>query len=150
MVDHIEALFPSLGPDGFSITSPQNPDYNCIAWAAGDVSRWWWPSTNPQVFWPAGVPLIETLASFQQAFETLGYSTCPGADLEPGFEKLAIFADTSDLPTHAARQLSSGRWTSKLGELEDFEHALYDLEGLAYGRVALLLKRELRLVATQQ
>lgn len=33
------------------------------------------------------------------------------------------------------------RWTSKLGELEDIEHDLTDLEGAAYGKVVLLMKR---------
>lgn len=53
-------------------------------------------------------------------------------------------------PTHAARQLPSGAWTSKLGEWEDIEHdTLEALEGSegrgeAYGRVALILKRERR------
>jgi len=63
--------------------------------------------------------------------------------MEVGFEKVALFADAQGLPLHAARQLSDGRWTSKLGEQEDIEHALRDLEGVAYGNVALVMKRPL-------
>jgi len=44
---------------------------------------------------------------------------------------------------HAARQLPEGRWTSKLGELEDIEHALHDLTGTVYGSVVLVMKRAL-------
>ena len=33
------------------------------------------------------------------------------------------------VPKHACRQLSSGRWTSILGNREDMEHALNDLTG---------------------
>jgi len=40
-----------------------------------------------------------------------------------------------------ARQLADARWTSKLGGLEDIEHALHDLVGAEYGTVALILRR---------
>jgi hypothetical protein len=68
---------------------------------------------------------------------------CGQADLEPGFEKIAPFADADGLPTHAARQLPGGRWTSKLGELEDIEHDLNDVAGTAYGTVVQIMKRPL-------
>jgi hypothetical protein len=32
-------------------------------------------------------------------------------------------------------------WTSKLGELEDIEHALGDLTGMVYGSIVLVMKR---------
>lgn len=66
---------------------------------------------------------------------------CAGEELETGFEKVALFADADGFATHAARQLNNGRWTSKLGELEDIEHALRDLEGVEYGTVVLVMKR---------
>jgi hypothetical protein len=45
--------------------------------------------------------------------------------------------------THAARQLPSGAWTSKLGDWEDIEHnALSGLESSFYGRVSIILKRQ--------
>jgi hypothetical protein len=44
-------------------------------------------------------------------------------------------------PLYAARQLPNGRWTSKLGEWEDIEHALHDLTGMVYGSVVLVMKR---------
>ena len=56
---------------------------------------------------------------------------CDGQDLETDFDKIAVFANDQGIPTHAARQLPSGRWSSKLGELEDIEHDLRDLEGQA-------------------
>jgi hypothetical protein len=60
---------------------------------------------------------------------------------------IALFADKNDFPLHAARQLPSGRWTSKLGELEDIEHGLRDLEGDAYGTVVLIMKRPIATLA---
>ncbi len=64
---------------------------------------------------------------------------------EPGIEKVAIFADESGCPKHMARQLPSGKWTSKLGHDEDIEHSdLAVLEGGDYGRVVSILARPLR------
>ena len=68
---------------------------------------------------------------------------CPGEELEAGFEKIALFVDNRDTPRHAARQLPNGRWTSKLGELEDIEHGLHDLEGAEYGSVVAVMRRPL-------
>jgi len=87
------------------------------------------------------VPRIETLDVFVQAFATLGYAACSDDALEAGFEKLALFADDLHVPKHAARQLPTGRWTSKLGTLEDIEHALHDLAGVEHGSVVVVMKR---------
>jgi hypothetical protein len=73
----------------------------------------------------------------------LGYVECTEEALETGFEKMATFADAGLLTRHVARQLSTGRWTSKLGELEDIEHDLRALEGSEYGSVVLLMKRSM-------
>jgi hypothetical protein len=139
MVD-LEALFPRLQGSPYQITSPPTQSYNCIAWATGDNVRWWWPDLANQRYWPIGVPRIETVAAFIQAYETLGYVPCQDETLESGFEKIAHFADEAG-PQHAARQLSNGRWTSKLGELQDIEHDLHDLEGTDYGNVVAYMKR---------
>jgi hypothetical protein len=145
MTDPLLELFPLLARAGYQITSPRNEDYNCIAWAAGDDKICWWPVPLhvKDVFWPAGATRAETLGAFREAFATLSYVECDAADMEPDFEKIALFADANGMPLHAARQLPEGRWTSKLGELEDIEHALHDLEGEAYGTVVLLMKRDL-------
>jgi hypothetical protein len=40
--------------------------------------------------------------------------------------------------------MASGRWTSKLGLLEDIEHAQHNaLEGAEYGIVGVVMKREI-------
>jgi hypothetical protein len=142
MVGALEAAFPSLARGGYRITSPPTKDYNCVAWACGQSSDWWWPiPQGTEIVWPAGAPNEETIAAFRAAFGTLGYLTCDGPDLEPGFEKIALFALPGNVPSHVARQLSNGRWTSKLGMREDIEHALHDLEGEWYGTVVLFMKR---------
>jgi hypothetical protein len=142
MVKRIDAIFPGLRTTLFDVTSPATREYNCIAWAAGDAARWWWPDPDPDaaVYWPSFVPLEETLNAFVAAFATLGYVPCSGEHVENGFEKVALFV-ADGAPTHAARQRANGRWTSKLGFQEDIEHDLHALSGDEYGTVALLLKR---------
>ena len=142
MVGQLEMVFPGLGASSFRVTSPAARDYNCIAWAAGDTARWWWPDKDPDaaLYWPPSVPVEETLGAFAAAFATRGYAPCSSEQLEPGFERVALFV-SAGVPTHAARQLSSGRWTSKLGLREDIEHDLHAVSGELYGTVALLLKR---------
>ena len=138
-------IFPQLESSPYEITSPEDAQYNCVAWAAGpaEVRRRWWPAPSPFYFWPVE-PREETVAGFIRAFGELGYTVCDAADFEPGVEKLAIYADETGTPTHMARQLPSGHWTSKLGELEDIEHlTLGQLGGSDYGRVVQFLERRI-------
>lgn len=135
----LEGLFPGLRSGEYRVVSPQTTNYNCIAWAAGDTERWWWP-TGPY-YWPTGAPRERTMASFIAAFEGLGYVSCPNGDPEPGMEKVALYASDAG-PEHAARQLADGRWVSKLGRLEDIEHATVNgVEGAHYGRVVHYMRR---------
>jgi hypothetical protein len=140
-VNSLEQLFPGLTGNPYQVTSLRDRDYNCIAWAAGDTQRWWWPGENELLeYWPPGILRERTLEAFAAAFATIGYADCESKDLEAGHLKIALFANVEG-PTHAARQLSNGRWSSKLGKLEDIEHALHDLEGMLYGTVVLIMKR---------
>src|SRR2546430_15107859 len=115
MVEHIEKLFPALQGKDYQVVRPGDEAYNCIAWAAGDTSDCWWPADPDLSQWPDGVPRAETLEAFRAAFATLGYVVCDGAEVELGFEKIALFTNDQGVPKHAARQLPGGRWTSKLG-----------------------------------
>ena len=134
-------LFPNLSAGDCSITSPISLSYNCIAWAAGDTSKVWWPDLRNIGYWPSGVPRIAAIESFISAFATLGYSICQSAAHESAFEKIALYTKPTGRPTHAARQLNSGRWTSKIGRMEDIEHDLNELNGTEYGTVACIMKR---------
>jgi hypothetical protein len=142
MVDHLLRLFPRLMPEALAVTSPPDREYNCLAWAVGITNDWWWPvAKDGRAFRPPGVVRLETLEAFRAAFATLGYSSCAGEEHEAAFEKIALFAGPQGIPTHAARQLANGRWTSKLGRAEDIEHELHDLEGDIYGTVVLIMRR---------
>jgi hypothetical protein len=130
--------FPNLTPDNHRVTSPATADYNCIAWSAGDTERWW----QPGVYWPVPSESFG-LEVLEQAFGVIGYHPCPNGNLEPGFEKVALYV-AGRFYTHAARQLASGKWTSKLGRLEDIEHDTPDdVAGGVYGDVAAFMKRPL-------
>ena len=125
------------------MTSQYDDRYNCIAWAAGDTTNWWWPDEADKpdsAHWPPGIPRVETLEVFRDAFATLSYTVCDHDQFEAGYEKVALFA-LAGVPKHAARQLPNGRWTSKLGPMEDIEHALHDLTGMIYGAVVLIMRR---------
>lgn len=136
----IEEIFPSLQTSGYDITSPATKEYNCIAWAAGDSETWWWP--NKDCFWPSEIPQEENFDAFIKIYEALGYTPCDNYGYEEGVEKVAIYVDSEGIPTHAARQLSNGLWTSKLGKSEDIEHnTLEGLCGETYGTVAVVMKR---------
>jgi hypothetical protein len=139
MVDSLKDLFPNL--EKYQITSPPSEKYNCIAWAAGHATQWWWPEEGPDIYWPAEIPQEETLPAFSALFAHLGYLPCGNSDNDEGFERIALFADDNGFPTHAARQLPNGRWTSKLGRAEDIEHELGDLEGKEYGNVIRVMRR---------
>lgn len=134
----LERKFPGLIGTGWVITSPSTPVYNCIAWAASETHRFWWP--NPQAYWPPSVPREETIEAFVSAFATLGYLPCDSDQSEAGIEKVALFA-AGDTPQHAARQLETGTWTSKLGKNMDIEHPLKAVEGNEYGSIVEILQR---------
>ena len=61
--------------------------------------------------------------------------------LEQGFEKVALYGTALEY-SHAARQLPSGKWSSKLGKDVDIEHDTpNDVAGGVYGEVMQIMKR---------
>jgi len=139
-----ENSFPNLQPNTWRETSSETRTYNCIAWAAGDSTRWWWPDAMAQRYWPKGLPRIATLDNFIKAYESVGFQCCDDDSLEPGFEKIAIYVNSAGQPRHAARQLSNGKWTSKLGELVDIEHETpLSVISAGYGNPVRFMKRPL-------
>lgn len=146
----IDFLFPQASAVGYFLRSPVTPDYNCVAWSASVATIQWWPTFYPQqgVYWPPESPKEVTLPAFMHAFSTIGYKDC-GMDRShsPRDEKIAIYADPSDKPTHVARQLFSGMWTSKIGGYRDIHHltpeALVGTDAVPtkYGRVAVIMSR---------
>lgn len=138
--------FPSIDVEGYNETSPETWDYNCIAWAAQDQDNWWWPDgqiNGKHVYWPSGAPKQLSIRAFSRAFRTLGYRVCNDGDLDPGYEKIAIYIDGRGAPSHAARQLPDGMWTHKMGPSIDVTTTLAAVEGPKYGTVARYLRRKI-------
>ena len=131
----LEACWPRLATDSYSynITSGRCPRYNCVAWVADDMERWWEPEDRGGWHWPHGLPRDDySLANYVAAFETLRFEKCADGLPEPGVEKIAIYVDDDHEFTHVARQLDDGWWSSKLGMFNDISHQ--SLEALLRGR----------------
>jgi hypothetical protein len=140
--DDIVQSFPGLRDAGYRVTSPESGEYNCVAWATGDVEHWWDPTPGGGYYWPEQVPRTLSLPNLISALAAVGFEETDSLDLEPGHEKAALYADDHGWPTHVARQLPSGAWTSKLGVGEDIEHTTVQaLEGSIYGKVVRVLRR---------
>jgi hypothetical protein len=147
----IERWFPTLHSEDYEIVGPEDPTYNCIAWAAGVTDAWWEPTTNPKHFWPEHAPADDRIETLVQVFKGLGYAEWEGENdaFEANYEKVAIYGREGAF-THASRQLPEKRkWTSKLGVYEVIERD--NLEGLTgewFGPVARILRRPFGQTAT--
>ena len=92
-------------------------------------------------YWPPDVERSHTLQALTAVFRTLGYVVADNPDLEPGYNKIALYAD-SDGYTHAARQTPDGKWRSKMGDLELIEHRTpWSLDGGRYGNAQMYMRR---------
>lgn len=147
----LESALPALKNKNYTVTSPDTPRYNCIAWAAEDDTNWWQCPTVMTIagytYWPPGISQVHTLENYIKAFETRGYKVCADdPSLEEGIEKIVLYAWAGDGGcSHAARQLSSGVWVSKCGKLHDIEHStpqdIAGPQGTGYGEVARYMSR---------
>lgn len=135
--------FPFFESDGGLIEpESESTKYNCIAWAAGRTDNPWWPTSGGDAYWPSNAPDQETIEAFVSAFTIIGYRPCESGDAETGYEKIALYALNGN-PTHAARQLPDGRWTSKLGKGPVVTHNTpRGVEGPVYGIVVCYLRRQ--------
>ena len=154
----VPGVFENLAATGFDIVADCTSDrtrgrpsgYNCIAWAAGRTGEWWWPCGIGGYTWPVAEgthiepPNKETLDNFIAAFRSIGYLSSDNGNWEDGFEKVALYVNNQGIPTHAARSLPDGNWTSKLGEAEDIRHPTPEsIGGRVYGKPVAFLKREI-------
>lgn len=140
-----EECFPELNGGNYRVTSQKDETYNCVAWAVGDTSHFW---DDVRIkgrrvkgyYWPPGLS-AETVDGWKQVFILHGYAECDSRSFETELEKVAIF-ELANEPSHVARQLDGGKWTSKLGKGCDIEHSALDvLEGEEYGKVKVVMSR---------
>lgn len=135
--------FPRLDatPLPFVPTSKACVVYNCFAWALEIDDR----PVDHFHWWPVGCKRHGGIPAYLHCFSVFGYEPCTSSSLEEGCVKIALYAKDG-MASHAARQLTNGKWTSKLGKMIDLEHELEDLEGECYGKVLEYLRRASDLV----
>ncbi len=138
----LEQCFPKLQTSNYKVTSPEDPRYNCVAFGVGCTTLFFqfYPYPSKMHYWPPQISRDDTVESWEEVFKLHGYILCDTGDLEPEFEKIAIYAKVDGEPSHVARQLGSGWWQSKLGFGQDIEHekpeSLEGYEMHEYGKIA--------------
>lgn len=137
----IQSQRPGLADASYTVTSPRDPVYNCVAYAAGVTDDWW--SHSGIYTWP-DAPRSPNIGSLITVFRRQGYELCEdaNAEAEAGYEKVALYAADGRW-THASRQLPGGQWSSKRGVLEDISHqSPQSLAGGDYGEVHCIMRRK--------
>jgi hypothetical protein len=133
-------------PVEIELTSERDINYNCFAWAAEEQDTWW--GTSSDDYWPAGIVREVTLEAYIHAYETIRYEICQNELYEARYEKIALYVNDLGKPIHASRQLSDGKWTSKVGEWEDIKHEFacnliiqINEKIVNYGTIGVILRR---------
>lgn len=140
----VQRLFywPNLSKKSYRKTSEWSLNYNCVSWAVGLTSRRI-DSGGYSYEWPSNLPKDHSLKAYIKLFELYGFVVCDNWDLEVDKEKIALFEDEFGLFKHVARQLDSGLWSSKMGDLEDIEHHTLDnVNGWFYGNATIIMCRK--------
>lgn len=113
-------------PDaGFELTSCPDTNYNCVAWANGDTTRFWSPTPDglrSGNYWPEDLPALCSVKVFKDLFARDGFVECAPEELPDGVEAIAIYVSEGGQPEHVARRKADGTWMSKMGDEADIEH----------------------------
>lgn len=125
----ISNYFPNLKlGENFIYTSLKTDVYNCVAWSLKIDGNW--------------IEYDLNVDDYVSLFFDNGFRRSENTNFMDGVEKIAIYVDDKNLFTHVARQLDTGKWTSKFGEWEDIEHdTLEAIEGSGYGRPYLIMEK---------
>lgn len=143
---------PQLRCQRFEVKSASTKGYNCVAYAAGDDTRWWEPILAPDpsgeklggYYWPKDpeIPAWFSVTAIEQIFLKCGYNVCSDASRVAGAEKVAIYGTDATNATHVAKQRLDGVWISKMGSYADIEHGLPNsIEGGTIGQIQRFMIR---------
>jgi hypothetical protein len=152
--DHYKGAFPNL--KDHSVESDTDSTYNCIAFAAGDKTRWWEDLLIPQpgFYWPPGAHRDDDVGSIEalkRCYAEIGYEECGDGSFEPGYTKVALYAKKANDYQHAAVLDGTGTWSSKLGDGYDIRHKTAQcLSGPFYGAVMCYMRRRIDRVADEE
>src|SRR5262249_40151901 len=124
------AGFPRLREE-FEVLAAASPSYNCIGWSLGFNNSWVWPVEAGQTV---------SLYHFDALYRYYGFTRVNKLAYrrQPDHDKVVLYAarraNGHITPTHAARQMPDGSWTSKLGSLPLIRHLHpHDVAGPSYG-----------------
>jgi hypothetical protein len=127
-------------------TSEPTQDYNCVAHACDDNTRWWDPLPPGGYYWPdpkIGRDLEYTVDRYVALFEYRGYERCAGGEHIVGKDKIVIYADSHGIFEHVAKQLPNGKWTSKIDIREDITHDTpHALSDGGYGKPVVYMEKK--------
>ena len=141
--DEIEQMFPGLRGTPWAIKSRKTKRYNCFAWAAREKHRRW--DFAKGAYWPPGVHRLSGIAYLVGAYLAEGFSVCHQAACQKydSTSDSIVLYERNRIGTHAARLLANGRWSSKLGDIEDVQHQTPEaLSGTRYGGPIVYMKRK--------
>jgi hypothetical protein len=141
----LAGIFPRSESAPYEVTSPEDIKYNC---SRGLLARRRFAANgglrlHPSIIGPWSPVRKQLRVSSRHSANLATWFATPANSNQVmrGWQSTLTKLGT---PTHMARQLTSGRWTSKLGELEDIEHlTLEQLSGSDYGQAVQFLKRKL-------
>jgi len=153
--NQVISYFPELANDKFFKIEDDNPNYNCIAWAA-HITNCWWDNLprdkrptyrvldGIKVDWPFDVDNEFSTKILIEIFTKLRYIKCVDGNYEKGYKKVAIY-EKNGKATHMARQLTYGKnkglWSSKLGSSFRILHeSSKSIEGNIYGHVEIFMR----------
>ena len=146
------AVFPQLDKDPhFEILSPENPNYNCIAWAMGLDDRRMDPTAiGPQYDWPKNLPILCPDAlhpdNLIKAFMAKGFVITQDFQYEEGCEKVFLYKHPKQqIFLHASKLIANGVEYSKFGESFDGTHSSGSLTSF-YGVVYACMKRKINTI----
>lgn len=110
--------FPQLINVAAKQTSLFDPYYNCIAYAFGDLTEWWWPTglalgghDANGMYWPIASDNRTKMQAFLDWFQHDGWTQTPSDVFVPQMRRVARYARQGQ-PTHAARQIGPDLWSS--------------------------------------
>ena len=83
-----------------------------------------------------------TLEALKEAYQTVGFIECSDDSWEIGSEKIALYSVDGIFYDHAAKLISEGLWSSKLGDDIDISHTKEAPEGGLYGNIFCYMKRK--------
>lgn len=142
---NIELLFPGLRNTSWAVKSRRTKGYNCIAWAAREKNRRWDIVPLKGCYWPKAVKRKAGIAYLVAAYAAHGFEACPkqeGCIFDHAYDKIVLYERNAEW-THAARLLEGGKWTSKLGNIQDIIHPTPEsLICTTYGEPMVYMKRK--------